>query len=142
MNSKSQPKNKQQRMVAVDDTQPEPPQVEPPHRSIGYGHPEYNFMTIALEIQKTLGEMKSDINKLNESHSSLRTKVEDLVKWKTLILGGAITIGIVFSILVTVFTKFSDYISFGKPSTQSESISQPSNAPADNKAPQPSSPGK
>lgn len=136
MNSKSQPKNKHQRMVAVEDTQPEPPQVEPPHRNIGYGHPEYNFMTIALEIQKTLGEMKSDISKLNESHSSLKTKVEDLVKWKTFILGAAFAIGIVFSILFTLFTKFSDYITFGKSSLQSEYISQPSNAPADKKAQQ------
>lgn len=89
-----------------------------PLRSIGFGHPEYQFIQAIMEMQKSLGEVNASVQALSkaldntdkdlkESIHSLKSKVDDLVRWKTLILGGAITIGF----LIGIFFAGSKFLS-------------------------------
>jgi hypothetical protein len=76
-----------------------PPQDSTP-RPIGYGHPEFHFVQAIMEMQKSLGEIKSEISALRTTTDSIKAKVDDLVKWKHMIAGGAITIGFLIGIAV------------------------------------------
>ena len=67
------------------------PQVTP--TGIGYGHPEFHFVQSVMELQKSNAEISTNLAHLVKSVDSLKSKVDDLVKWKTLVIGGAITIG-------------------------------------------------
>ena len=93
------------------------PQTTP--KGIGYGHPEYQFVQSVMELQKHLGEINASIKSLEKSvdntnsrieclgdiNASLRNltqttdstkaKVDDLIKWKHMILGGMAVIGFV-----------------------------------------------
>jgi len=80
------------------------PQTSP--RSIGYGHPEYQFIQSIMEMQKSLGEINASIQALNKTVESTKSKVDDLVKWKNMIMGGAITIGFLLGIGLTLFKVF------------------------------------
>ena len=53
------------------------------------------------EMQKSLGEIRSEINGLRTTTESIKTKVDDLVKWKHMIVGGAVTIGFLAGLAVT-----------------------------------------
>jgi len=89
------------------------PQTTP--TSIGYGHPEYHFVQSISEMQKSLGEINSSIKALEKSVESTRSKVEDLVKWKNMILGGAIVAGALISAFVFLLSKVSDYVTLKPP---------------------------
>jgi hypothetical protein len=93
-------------------------------RTIGYGHPEYNFVSAIMEMQKSLGEINASIQALNKTTESTKSKVDDLVNWKNMILGGAITVGFLIGSAIGLFKIFEH--SFNPPSeaSQSQSSSQ------------------
>ena len=80
------------------------PQTTP--RSIGYGHPEFQFVQSIMEMQKSLGEINASIQALNKTVDSTKSKVDDLVNWKNMILGGAITIGFFIGLAIAMFKIF------------------------------------
>lgn len=98
------------------DTSPMPPQTTP--TGIGFGHPEFHFVQAIMEMQKSLGEIKASIDALQKTTDSTKSKVDDLVKWKQMIIGGAVVFGAVCSGLGFFASKFSNYISFKAPSEQ------------------------
>lgn len=109
------------------------PQTTP--KSIGYGHPEYQFVQSIMEMQKSLGEINASILALNKTVDSTKSKVDDLVTWKNMIFGGAITIGFLIGLAVTLF-KIFEHAPLNVPSaqtTQSPSVSQP--PPTNQKSP-------
>jgi hypothetical protein len=80
------------------------PQTTP--RSIGYGHPEFQFVQSVMEMQKSLGEINASIQSLSKTIDSTKSKVDDLVNWKNMIFGGAITIGFLLGLAVTMVKLF------------------------------------
>lgn len=90
-------------------------------------------------MQKSLGEINASISSLGKSVESIKSKVDDLVKWKNMILGGAIATGAILSIIFFILTKASEYITINMPSTQNHQempASVPSQpAPLDQKKP-------
>lgn len=101
---------------SADDSDEAPtsiPQTTP--RPIGYGHPEYQFVQSIMEMQKSLGEINASIKDLNRSVESTRSKVDDLVKWKHMIVGGTIVLGIILGAVITIGTKVFDHIAFNPP---------------------------
>ena len=98
---------------ATDEAPATIPQTTP--AGIGYGHPEYQFVQAIMEMQKSLGQINASIQALEKSVEGTKSKVDDLVNWKNRILGGTITVGVLFSVLVFLITK--DYLSF-KPQPQ------------------------
>jgi|GEM_PF-1530489 len=103
----------------ADDAPSGAPQTVP--KDIGFGHPEYQFVQSIMEMQKSLGEINSSIKTLNASVSSANSKVDDLVKWKNMIVGGAFVIGVVLSGTYVIISKASDYLTL---SFKSQEISQ------------------
>ena len=53
-------------------------------------------------IQKSLGEINASLAALRTITEGTKAKVDDLVRWKHLILGGAITLGFVLGLAVAV----------------------------------------
>lgn len=94
--------------LSTDEAPTSTPQTTP--KDIGFGHPEYQFVQSIMEMQKSLGEINASIKTLNASVASANTKVDDLVKWKNMILGGAIVIGVIFSGIYFVVSKASEYM--------------------------------
>jgi hypothetical protein len=89
------------------------PQITP--RGIGYGHPEYQFMQTALELQKSIIELTATVNGMKITVDSVKTKVDDLVNWKSLIVGGAITLGFLIGLGFTIMKTMDNVtVSFGK----------------------------
>lgn len=109
-----------------------PPQTsaetQPSRIAPGMGHPEYHFVQAVMELRTAMHQMDTDskvamarlegkVESLKESSDSTRKKVEDLVRWKTLILGGAVAIGVLISALFGLVVKFGDRFSMdAKPS--------------------------
>ena len=126
-------RTKNQSVVADDDAPATVPQTTP--TSIGYGHPEYHFVQSISEMQKSLGEINSSIKTLDKSIESTKSKVDDLVKWKNMILGGAIVAGVLISGFAYLLSKVSEYVTFKAPPTQTMQAPvaiqpSPPNAPA------------
>lgn len=86
------------------------PQTTP--KDIGFGHPEYHFVQSIMEMQKSLGEINASIKDLNRSVDSTKAKVDDLVKWKHMVVGGAIVLGIFIGGIFTIGSKVFDHVSF------------------------------
>lgn len=101
--------------AATDEAPATVPQTTP---SIGYGHPEYHFVQSISEIQKTLGEINSSIKTLDKTLENTKNKVDDLVKWKNMILGGAFVAGALISGFVFLLSKVSDYVTLKQPVSQ------------------------
>lgn len=99
------------------------PQITP-QPDVGYGHPEYHFVQSIMEMQKTLGQINSSIKNLEQSVESTKSKVDDLVRWKNMILGGAIVAGILISVSVYLISKISDYIEIKVPPAQIVEVPQ------------------
>lgn len=75
-------------------------------RSIGYGHPEYQFVQSIMEMQKSLGEINASILALTKTVDSTKSKVDELVTWKNMVFGGAITLGFLITIVIAVIKLF------------------------------------
>lgn len=101
-----------------DESPPSPPQITPP--SIGPGHPNFFPMQAVLDISTSLGEIKANIAHLTKSVDSMKTKVDDLVRWKTLILGGVVVISVVITSTAFLISKFSSYITIKAPDTPTQ----------------------
>lgn len=102
------------------------PQTTP--RNIGYGHPEYQFVQSIMEMQKSLGEINASIQALSKTVDSTKAKVDDLVNWKNMIFGGAITIGFLLGLAVTMvklFEHFPSNLPYATQSIQSPSDQHP-----------------
>lgn len=95
------------------------PITEPPN--IGRGHPEYHFVQAVMELRTAIHQMDVDhkvamtrlegkVDGLKEATDSTKKKVDDLVRWKTLIIGGAVVLGAVVSGLFGLYIKFGDRI--------------------------------
>jgi hypothetical protein len=95
------------------DSGPENEEGEAPHGapqvipSIGPGSPSFFPLQTVIEISQSLGQIKSDIAHLTKSVDSVKADVKDLVKWKSLILGGAAVIGIFASVAGYVSGKYT-----------------------------------
>lgn len=72
-----------------------------------------------MEIQGTLARLDERTGAMKNSLDGLKGKVEDLVSWKSKILGGAITLGAILAVLASLITfavtKLSGYVSFHEP---------------------------
>ena len=91
-------------------------------------HPRYDhsFMLQAvMEMQKTLGELNSAVSTMNASIQSTKAKVDDLVGWKNKILGGAVVLGAVFTLLGFAVSKCSQYVTIAAPDSQVSHSSKP-----------------
>lgn len=99
----------------ADDSSPALPQSVPPQSSAVSG--DYNsFIWQQLsEIQKSNAEISSNLQNLKSSVDGLKTKVDDLVNWKHKILGGAVVLGVVGTLLGFAISKASDYIAIKAP---------------------------
>lgn len=97
------------------------PQITP--RGIGYGHPEYQFMQTALELQKSIIELTATVNGMKATVDGVKSKVDDLIKWKTLIVGGAITIGFLIGLGFTIVKAMENVtVTFGKNDATEQSV--------------------
>ena len=65
-----------------------------------------------------MGELKSSVDLLKNSVEGVKTKVEDLVTWKHRILGGAVVLGMVITVLAFFIGKFWDYVTIKSPTAQ------------------------
>ena len=100
---------------------PAAPQTTP--TGVGFGQVDYSFtLQAVMDMHKSVGELTSTVNALKTSIDSVKSKVDQLTDWKNRILGGAIALGAVCTLLGIGITKFSDYVTFKAP----EKITLPS----------------
>jgi hypothetical protein len=103
-------------VIQDSETLPVQPQTTPAAYGYGYGNSDHNFtLQSVMEMQKSLGELTSTINALKTSVDGVKSKVENLVEWKSKIIGGAIVLGFVFTLLGFAITKLSDYVTIKSP---------------------------
>ena len=96
------------------DEEPTSPQVPPP--AIGTGLHDHSFTLQAImELQKSVAEINTNLLNLKSSVDSTKSKVDDLVGWKNRIIGGAIVLGIVGTLLGFVISKAGDYVTLKPP---------------------------
>jgi hypothetical protein len=117
MNSRNKP-----RQVFQEESPASIPQTPPPN--IGMGHPEYHFVQGLLKIEGSLGELRASLDHLTKTVDSTKSKVDALIEWKNKILGGAILLGVIGTLLGVLITKFSSYVTIKAPETSQ--VSQPS----------------
>lgn len=98
-----------------DESTASVPQTTP--AQIGYGHPEFYFTQTTSEIQKSIGELKASVDAMQGSLGGVAGKVDDLVAWKNKILGGAIVLGAIFTLLGYLIAKFGSYVTINAPSS-------------------------
>jgi len=68
-----------------------------------------------MEMQKSIGEVKSSIEGLRKVVEDTKSKVEDLVAWKHKIWGGAAVLGAIITLVGFGVGKFWNYFSFQPP---------------------------
>jgi len=84
-----------------------------------YPQHDYKYeVQMLFDLQKSMGEVTAAIKTLTQSQDDIRRKVDDLVRWKAMIIGGAIVLGAFSSVIGFAVAKGWDYISFGKVSAQ------------------------
>lgn len=114
------------------------PMSEP--KSIGYGHPEYNFVQGLMGLQSELhrvdtahqvsmARIEQKLDAMAGTLDSTKSKVEDLTKWKFMIVGGSIAIGAVGGILLTLAIKFGDKVSFSSDPQPAQAAQQKQASP-------------
>ena len=113
------------------------PQTTP--TAIGYGHPEYQFVQAIMEMQKSLGEINASIQSLRGEVGGIKSKVDNLVAWKHMILGGAIVLGVAASAVSFIIVQVRDYVTFKIPAAQTQPNTSAPQAPQT--PPQPPSSG-
>lgn len=77
-----------------------------------------------MEMQKSLGEINASIKSLSSAIDSIKSKVDDLTNWKNRILGGALVLGAVITVLGFLVGKFWDHVTFKSPVVQTIQQSQ------------------
>lgn len=120
------------------DATPGPtPSTEPPRIGMGIGHPEYNFVQGLMALQNDLHKIdtahqvavtriEAKIDALTDTMSSTKGKVDDLVRWKFMIVGGAVVAGAIAGGGAWLVSKFGDRISVTnvQPSKQAATVVQ------------------
>lgn len=91
------------------------------------GHNDHSFtLQAVMEMQKSIGELKAlmvgntrSIDELKvsneESIKGLKTKVDDLIGWKNKVLGGAVALGVVCTLLGFVIAQAAKYLTITPP---------------------------
>lgn len=93
------------KQASSDELPSSRPQVVP-HT---YASSDHSFtLQAVIEMQKTLGELTSNIQTLTKSVESNKSKVDDLVQWKNMILCGAIMIGAIVAVLACGIWRMCD----------------------------------
>lgn len=110
------------------------PQVSTPSPS--YGHDHSFTLQAVMEMHKSIGELKSSVDGLNATVQGIKSKVEDLVGWKNRILGGAIALGAICTLLGFGISKFSQYVTISTP--QAAPAYERPHQPLEQKPPAPS----
>lgn len=96
----------------------------------GFGAPGHDFtLQAVIQMQGTLGELKSSISSLKSSVDGLKIKVDNLTTWKTAIVSGAAVLGVVCTALLFLITKAWDYVAIKVPSPTVISAPAPAAAP-------------
>lgn len=111
------------RRPATQDTTPQATPAGMPSPGFGSHHDHSFTLQAVMEMRQSIGELKSSIDNMNTTVQSTKTKVEDLVNWKNRILGGAIVLGILGTVLGFLISKFSDYVTISQPTKPA--ITQP-----------------
>lgn len=96
------------RTTQSNDDLPQTPQTTPPSFSSANHDHSFTLQTV-LELQKSVGEINANLQALKSSVDSTKAKVDDLIGWKHKIVGGAVVLGAVCTILGFAFSKASDY---------------------------------
>lgn len=112
------------RTTPAEDSIPQVPQSTPNWMPGGYHAHDFTLQAV-IELQKSVGEMNANVQALKGSVDGLKPKVDDLIKWKTLIIGGAVTLGVVVSVLAFVAVKLSDYVTIKQPSATATAAGHP-----------------
>lgn len=80
----------------------------------GLAHPELQFLTGLMAVQKHLGEISASLQALVKTVDSTKSKVDELTAWKNKILGGAVVLGVVSTFVVALlglsFKMFYDIL--------------------------------
>lgn len=100
----------------VDESVPQTPQGVPPMLGSGHGFPDHSFTLQAImDLHKSVGELGSKMDAVKSSVDSTKSKVDDLLRWKNMILGGAVVLGVVIAVAWALMWKLSDYVAFKPP---------------------------
>ena len=81
-----------------------------------------------MEMQKSLGETNASIKDLGKTIDSMKTKIDELLKWKNMIIGGALAAGAIISFFVIFLNKALDYVTIKTPEVkilQVPTVTQP-----------------
>lgn len=100
------------------------------------GHPEFHFVQAVMELRTAMHQMDTDnkvamakietkLDSLKSSVDGTKQKVDDLVRWKTLILGGAVVLGAVSAMAWGAYVKFGDRISIAPAPGQQQPAATP-----------------
>ncbi len=98
---------------------PTPEQVEqtpPDSRYADFMRFDTSAQTLA-DIHGMLARLDEKFNGLKSTVDGVKGKVDELVNWKSKILGGAIALGAVFSIIGFGIARFSAYVTTRSPDT-------------------------
>ncbi len=82
-----------------------------------------------MELHKSVGELNANVHSMKTSLDGLKGKVDDLVKWKNMIIGGAAVLGFAFTVLGVVIAKASEYVTLKTPPPVSAPAPLPAPAP-------------
>lgn len=93
--------------AAPVDSVPQQPQTTPTTLQASGDH-SFTLQMI-MELQKSVGEISANLSAVKTSVDSVKGKVDNLVSWKHMIVGGAATLVIGTSVLTWLVTKASDY---------------------------------
>ena len=106
---------------ADDASVPDQPQTTP----YGLGTAGHDFtLQAVMQLQGNVGQLTTKIESLSGSVDGLGAKVDDLVKWKYGIIGGAIALGAVCTFAGFLINRFADRVSFA-PTAAPATVSLP-----------------
>jgi len=90
-----------------------------------YPQHDYRYeVQMLFDLQKSMGEVTTAIKVLTQSQDEMRRKIDDLVRWKAMIIGGAVVLGALSGIAGFVAARGWDYVSFGKAAAQEVVVSE------------------
>lgn len=108
---------------ASSDEAPVTPQVPQTHPQMGYGMHGHDFtLQAVMDLQRAVGALDVKLDQVKGAVDSTKGKVDELIKWKHMIIGGAVVLTTLLGAAITVIVKFSDYISIKTPAV---AVAQP-----------------
>lgn len=83
-------------------------------------------ITMLMQLQSSVAEVKTALAGVKGSVDQVTDKVDHLIQWKNRIIGGAIVLGVVATLLGFMIEHFSSYITITTPSSHSaQGVEQP-----------------